>query len=263
MKIKNVLIGFLMVLALAFSLVLAGCDSGGGSGAADGTGGNTSGTGDPVTSTATYSGSYDGSSYTLVVSTASGKAVAVGDSYILIIKPSGNERVSIGKVVEILSNGFTLKPSYGNAPVFTAMINGSSINGITGIITFTDETKMQGPGTFVSDSGYDSNSYLRIIGIIDGDVAEAIISKSRKAAYTMATGDYYVIRFVDGGEEISRGLIEWNEPTIKFIPYDSGTLFYGSYSGGNLKITGIPYGGKEWNMGDSYIISMPLAMIVL
>ena len=102
------------------------------------------------------------------------------------------------------------------------------------------------------DDGGDvpGDDFLRVTGTIDGKASEAIISKSSRAAYNIASGDYYVIRFIDG-DVISRGRIEWRDPNIDFIPEDGSAGFTGYYSAGTLKITGIPYADKVggWTLG--------------
>jgi len=246
MKAKIVLIWFFMVLALVSGFILAGCDS---ESSPIASGSDTSSTGDPASSTVTYSGTSDSISYTLVISPPSGKAVAVGYVYILTTVSGGVVKISTGIVAEILNNGFTFQPSYNNAPVFMVIISGSSINSITGIITFTDETTMQGPGAFDLNDGNGNNDVdFILIGLIDGRDAEAIISKSSRAAYGIATGDYYVIRFVEG-DVISKGSIIWQDPQVSFIPDDGNAPFYGYYSGSIMEIYGIPYNGEEWDMG--------------
>ena len=99
-----------------------------------------------------------------------------------------------------------------------------------------------------SDSDDSVDGSFTITGIIEGQDVEAIISKSSKAAYNIATGDYYIIRFVDG-DVISRGTIEWEDPMVRFIPDDGSDPFYGYYTAGTLEINDVPYGTGTYKLG--------------
>ena len=104
--------------------------------------------------------------------------------------------------------------------------------------------------TFVACSSDDSTDkgevegidYLRIPGTYYGQEAETIISHSSKAAaaYSMVTGDHYILRYYDGSkplETISRGTIVWEDPKITFNPEDGSASFEGYYSENSFVIT--------------------------
>jgi len=97
------------------------------------------------------------------------------------------------------------------------------------------------------DAKVDSD-FIRATGTIDGKWAEAIINKSGnfgKAALEPATGQKYVIRFIEKKDIFSEGTIEWNDPYIKFIPKGKPEDAFSAYYGGgnNLNLTTIKAGG--------------------
>jgi len=96
-----------------------------------------------------------------------------------------------------------------------------------------------------SDSSDANDEDLVLYGRMDGKDVEAIISKSAKAAgdYELATGDHYIIRFTDDGTVVSKGTIVYRFPNITFVPDDGGTSFTGYFSGEELTINDVPYGG--------------------
>ena len=110
------------------------------------------------TITGTYSGTKNNINYTLVFSQPAVKAVhVVGEIYTLTVK--GEEvKTSTGKVVDLANNGYAIQPSYKDSPFFTSTVSGTSITGIYGLITFTDGTTMEGPGSFLTGGGGGSGS---------------------------------------------------------------------------------------------------------
>jgi len=104
-----------------------------------------------------------------------------------------------------------------------------------------------------SDSSDASAEDLVLYGMMDSKDVEAIISKSAKAAgdYELATGDHYIIRFVDDGTVISKGTIIYRFPSITFVPDDGGTGFTGYFSGEELTINDVPYGGAVYDINGS------------
>ena len=100
-----------------------------------------------------------------------------------------------------------------------------------------------------SDDTGNPNDDLIILGMINGKDVEVTISTSSKATITPVTGQHYVIRFVETGEIISKGTIEYNDPNIVFIPDDGSAHFYGYYSAGTFEISEFPYEGEKHKIG--------------
>jgi len=109
------------------------------------------------------------------------------------------------------------------------------------------------------DSSPDAD-FIRVVGEIDGRLTETIINKSGnfgKAALEPASGQRYVIRFVEPPREIiSEGTIQYNPPYILFIPAgQTAPAFQGFMDSGNntLIVADIPYGDETFTVSGVYI----------
>ena len=85
-------------------------------------------------------------------------------------------------------------------------------------------------------SGDERYEDLIIRGSIDGRATELVISTNRTVPRNIldpATGDSYVLRFVDNGQVISQGTISRNGVHLTFRPTGGGEEFRATYYGGN------------------------------
>ena len=85
-------------------------------------------------------------------------------------------------------------------------------------------------------------------GMINGQVAQVVISETARVVLTPATGQYYVIKYLTSGEIISIGKVEYSAPVITFIPDSGGDSFTGTYSLGGYLFIGVPVSGSIINV---------------
>jgi len=116
---------------------------------------NTDEGGDNV-QTVTYTGSASGAEYTLEIIGSADQLPynpKGGDKYTL----TASSKTSSGNVVSFNGTDFTLKPSNSSAS-FNATVSGSELTGISGTITWKDNSSSQGPGAFTPSSSNDPNT---------------------------------------------------------------------------------------------------------
>ena len=98
-----------------------------------------------------YSGTKDGTSYTLTITedirtrAYTGKA---GDNYTL----TASSKTSSGSVTSINGTVYTLKPS-NSSTTFSATVSENSLSGLSGTITWKDNSSSQAPGSFTDGGG--------------------------------------------------------------------------------------------------------------
>ena len=144
MKTKQRLVITCSLLLFTFSLLLVTCKNP--AGGTDGAG--------------TYTGTLNGITYTLLVSPGRIRAAhAVGENYKLTVARNDGteEKISAGKLSSVVdnmvSNSLTLQPDYSNTPTYLAVVSDTRLLSLTGLITFSDGTTMQGPGSFIASNG--------------------------------------------------------------------------------------------------------------
>jgi hypothetical protein len=137
----------ILVIALVLGMAVVSCDGGG-----------------VETVTETTSTVYEGLAgddvYKLEITKASGKAAYKpqnGDSYVLTITDkAGGTKISTGTVNSVsVSIGFTLQPS-NSETTFTVTITGELMTGITGTITFENNTTKEVTEKFIPCKTYET-----------------------------------------------------------------------------------------------------------
>ena len=98
--------------------------------------------------TVTYTGTDSGTTYTLVITENTSRYVAqAGDTYTLTV----GGKTSSGTVTNA-GTTLILKPS-NSGTSFTATVSGNGITGMTGTITFTDNSTVPAPASLIPDDG--------------------------------------------------------------------------------------------------------------
>jgi len=132
--------------------------------------------------TATYTGTSNGETYTLKI-TADRYAAQGGDDYEL----TAGTKKSAGKVDSAAGGVLTLKPS--NAAVtFTANVSGSSLTGLNGTVTWTDNVATAAPGALsgaqAGVSGVDNLTLSGQVYVMDFDIDSNMNVTTKFTPYT-------------------------------------------------------------------------------
>jgi len=105
-------------------------------------------------------------------------------------------------------------------------------------------------GTGGTDDGGSTGPLIIPSGQVKGKLIETVISNTAdfsKVAFQLKSGQFYIIRYVDGSGDISKGTIKYTYPNITFVPDDTSiksfdAIYYGPTS---LELTTINIAGGE------------------
>jgi hypothetical protein len=247
-KRQNISYGFAVLLIAAIAstsltITLAGCDNGT--------------TSPPGPQTATYTGTAGGTTYTLVITENTSKAVysaQAGDSYELTV----GSKKSTGTVTTA-GTTLTLTPA-GKTTAFTVTVSGSSITAMSGTITYTDNTTATAPTTLIPPTGGDGDDPFQS-QYPDADFPA--LTGGNDFIGTWSGSGSYILEFINdgtwtlkmGSSTVFSGLFLVSGNTVHLYLHETADgpphyyrNSYGTKSGNTLAMEGgVEYlGGESW-----------------
>jgi hypothetical protein len=230
---KNKILLTILAIALLFGMTACG-----GSGSGDG--GDDDGGGSPVTTTSpVYTGRASGTTYTLKITESAARA-ATGDGYEL----TNGSRKSRGSITGVTGTGtytYTLKPSNSSTTYTVTVSQTSGITGISGTITWTDNTTTAGPGTL---TGGNTGTFAYDIQKTSGKLTLSGIPPKFNGKYVMAVG-FTESSDVDDSFLIALSTISTTNVTLGKISGGSVTMSVWKASGDDTYLKLANYTGND------------------
>jgi hypothetical protein len=227
---KFSLLAIALIAFIGFSFTACGDSAGGGGGSSA-----------AATSPLTYTGTASGTKYTLKITESGARAAKTGDGYEL----TNGSKTSAGTISNITGSGgnytYTFKPSNSATTYTVTVTQNNGINGMSGTITWTDNTTNSAPSTL--SGGKSSGGISYTIENTSGRLTLTGIPSEYNGKYAMAVG----IADSDASFFLALSVISASNATLSRISGGSVTMSVWKCSGNDTYVKLGNYTGNDKN----------------